>query len=249
MTILIIEDEFRAANQLQSLLKKMPISYEVLDVIDSIEQAVFWIQNNPSPDLIFMDIQLADGLSFEIFNHVSIESPIIFTTAFDQYAIQAFKVNSIDYLLKPVQEDDLKKAIEKYQKTSAIQRIDAALITQFLNASASKKREGILVKDGNGFIHLKLSEFSYIYSEDGITLGINNTKRYIIDETIDTLFQSLAKDQFFRINRGQIIHKSAVQKIEPYFNHRVKLELKNDIGHELIVSRAKTPEFKDWMNQ
>ena len=249
MQILIIEDEIRAANQLQNLLKACHFKFNLLGILDSVEEAVHWFEKNATPDLIFMDIQLADGLSFEIFHHIKVDSPIIFTTAFDQYAIQAFKVNSVDYLLKPIQKDDLQKALEKFTKSNSVAILDQNLLTQLLlNFQSSNVRKGILVKDGSGFIQIQTSELEYVYSEDSITFGVVAGKRFIIEETLDQLFQTLDNNQFFRINRGQIISKSAIEKLEPYLNHRVKLSVSNPRDQTFIVSRSKTAEFKDWMN-
>ena len=250
MQILIIEDEPRAANQLKSMLKACDFDFQLLDIIDTVENAVQWFQDNESPDLVFMDIQLADGLSFEIFQKTTVEAPIIFTTAFDQYAIQAFKVNSVDYLLKPIQKDDLSLALDKFSKSKASAAIAPNVLQQLLGSlQATSKREGILVKDGSGFVQIKTSELLYCYSEESITFGVTAGKRFIINETIDELFSSLSDDEFFRINRGQVVAKTAVQKIDPYFNHRFKLTISNPRDQEFIVSRAKTNEFKDWMNR
>ena len=249
MQLLIIEDEARAANQLQNLLKACEFDFDLLGIIDTVEDAVNWFQKNNTPNLIFMDIQLADGLSFEIFQKVKIEAPIIFTAAFDQYAIQAFKVNSIDYLLKPIQKNDMQAAIDKFAKSKRPTGFDQRLLKQLLTSmQAPTLRKGILVKDGTGFIQIKTSDLQYIYSEDSITFGVTSRKRYIIEETIDQLFQTLDSNQFFRINRGQIVAKSTIEKKEPYFNHRVKLSITNPRNQEFVVSRPKTSEFKSWLN-
>lgn len=250
MKILIIEDEPRAASQLQRMLTACSIAYELLGIIDTVEEAIQWFENNKAPELVFMDIQLADGLSFEIFQKTAVESPIIFTTAFDQYAIQAFKVNSVDYLLKPIQQDDLEKALDMFRKSNKSYSFDPETLKQLLGSvQANPKREGILVKEGSGFLQIKIAQLRYCYSEDSISFGVTSDKRYIINETIDELFDSLDKSQFYKINRGQIVAKDSVQKIEPYFNHRVKLSIANPRDQEFIVSRPKTPDFKDWMNQ
>jgi DNA-binding LytR/AlgR family response regulator len=249
MRILIIEDEPRAANQLQRMLKACSFDYVLLDVIDTVEDAVIWFQKNSTPDLVFMDIQLADGLSFEIFQKTAVDAPIIFTTAFDQYAIQAFKVNSVDYLLKPVQKDDLDIALEKFLKSNKPASIDPAILKQLLGSiQVPAKREGLLVKEGGGFVQIKVSDLLYCYSEDSITFGVTSNKRFIIEETMDELFNSLDENSFFRINRGQMVAKTAIQKIDPYFNHRVKLSVANPRNQEFIVSRPKTSDFKKWMN-
>lgn len=250
MHLLIIEDEARAANQLQKLLKACQFEYQLLGIIDTVEDAVSWFQQHTPPDLVFLDIQLADGLSFEIFQKVTVDAPIIFTTAFDQYAIQAFKVNSIDYLLKPIQEDDLKMALDKFQKVNTAPTLSPAVLQQLLGSmQASPERSGVLVKDGSGHVQLKIADLLYAYSQDGITFGVTATKRYIIDETLDQLSSSLDQNQFYRINRGQVVAKRIVQKIEPYFNHRVVLTVTNPRDQSFIVSRQKTGGFKEWMNR
>jgi DNA-binding LytR/AlgR family response regulator len=250
MHILIIEDEPRAAGQLQRMLKTCSFDFQTLGIIDTVEDAVHWFQEHPAPDLVFMDIQLADGLSFEIFQKTNVEAPIIFTTAFDEYAIQAFKVNSIDYLLKPIQKEDLNPALDKFKKAKSSTALAPGVLKQLLGSLPSAlKREGLLVKEGGGFVQIRISELLYCYSEDSITFGVTSNKRFIIDETIDELFGSLDHDKFYKINRGQMVAKTSIQKIDPYFNHRVKLTIANPRDQEFIVSRPKTSEFKDWMNK
>ncbi|MEM7380711.1 MAG: LytTR family DNA-binding domain-containing protein, partial [Bacteroidota bacterium] len=233
-----------------NLLTSCGFDYELLGIIDTVEEAVEWFRTNASPELVFMDIQLADGLSFEIFQSVSVDAPIIFTTAFDQYAIQAFKVNSIDYLLKPVQEEDLNLALDKFSRSNKSQTLDPQILKQLLGSvQAQEARSGILVKDGDGFVQILISDLLYAYSEESITFGVTQARRFIIDETIDQLYQTLDPLAFYRINRGQVIAKSAITKIDRYFNHRLKLSILNPRDQEFIVSRPKTADFKDWMNR
>lgn len=250
MQVLIIEDETRAVNQLQKMLIECNFHFEILGVIDSVQDSISWFKTNTSPDLVFLDIQLADGLSFEIFQKIEVSAPIIFTTAFDQYAIQAFKVNSIDYLLKPIQQNDLLKAIQKFQNSKKSNAIDQSVLKQLLSGMQTKcRRQGVLVKEGGGFVQLKISDLQYIYSDDGITFGVTTSKRYIIEETLDQFFKDLDEEEFYRINRGQIISKQAIQRISPYFNHRIKLSVSNPRDQEFIVSRQKTSDFKKWLNR
>lgn len=250
MKIVIIEDEVRAAGQLQRMLNTCGFEHDLLAVIDTVEDTIRWFQENALPDLVFMDIQLADGLSFEVFQKVDIEAPIIFTTAFDQYAIEAFKVNSVDYLLKPIQNDDLKRALEKFKKANKPNVIDQTILKQLLGSfQATPKREGILVKEGNGFYQIKVSELLYCYSEDSVTFGVTSKKRFVINETLDELFASLDSSNFFKINRSQIVAKNSIEKIDSYFNHRVILTITNPRDQEFIVSRPKTSDFKEWLNQ
>lgn len=250
MKVLIIEDESRAVRQLQTMLQKCNFEYELLGVLESVEESISWFQNNETPELVFLDIQLADGLSFEIFQKVEVTVPIIFTTAFDQYAIQAFKVNSIDYLLKPIQHDELDVALTKFKKTTSPKGIDPQVMQQLISSLQPKKyRASILVKQGSGLVQLKVADLLYAYSDDGLVFGVSSTNRYLIDETMDQLFQSLDPTIYFRINRGQLVAKNAILKIDPYFNHRVKLTMANPKDQEFIVSRPKTSEFKEWMNR
>lgn len=250
MQILIIEDEARAANQLQKLLQTLDFDYEVLGIIDTVVESVDWFRKNETPDLVFMDIQLADGLSFEIFQKVRLYCPIIFTTAFDQYAIRAFKVNSVDYLLKPVQLGDLQQAMDKFGRSKQQLTLDHEMLNNFLtDVHDARRREGILVRQGDGFVQLRISNLLYAYSEDSITFGVTENQRVIIDETLDELYPSLDSNQFFRINRGQIVAKSAISKIRKYFNHRLKLTIARAKDQEFIVSRQKTNDFKNWLNR
>jgi two-component system, LytTR family, response regulator len=247
--IVIVEDEPRAASQLQRMLTACDFEYELLEIIDTVEDAVPWFQKNTTPDLVFMDIQLADGLSFEIFQNIEVDAPIIFTTAFDQYAIQAFKVNSVDYLLKPIQKADLNTALDKFLKSNKPAAIAPSLLKQLLGSmQQAPKRDGLLVKEGNGFVQIKVSDLLYCYSEASITFGVTSNKRFIIDETLDELMGSLDPNRFYKINRGQLVAKAAIEKMNPYFNHRVKLSVTNPRDQEFIVSRPKTADFKQWMN-
>lgn len=250
MNVLIIEDEPRAARQLQNLLKKSDFNFTLLEVIDTVEDSIKWFAQHSPPDLVFMDIQLADGLSFEIFQKIEVNAPIIFTTAFDQYAIQAFKVNSVDYLLKPIQQQDLDLALKKFEKSKASSGIPTSILKDLLGSlQEPQKRSGILVREGNDYVQIKLSELLYVYSEDSVTFGVTEKRRYILSETIDQLFSSLDAKDFYQINRGQIVSKSAIQKFSPYFNSRVKLQVSNSRDQEFVVSRQKTSDFKEWMNR
>ncbi|MEM6376930.1 MAG: LytTR family transcriptional regulator DNA-binding domain-containing protein [Bacteroidota bacterium] len=249
MQILIIEDEARAANQLKQLLATIAFEYVLLDQIDSIEESVQWLSTHPAPELIFMDIQLADGLSFEIFKHVEVSSPIIFTTAFDEYAIKAFKVNSIDYLLKPVQETELAQAIKKLKSRKQNDQITPQVMQSLLNSlQQPTKRTSVLVKDGSGYLHLRVQDIVYIYAEDKLCFVKTQAKRYILNETIDQFMITVDEQHFFKINRAQVVTRTAVTRLEPYFNHRVKVLLSPATDMEFIVSRNRTPEFKAWLN-
>ena len=254
MNILIIEDEIRASQQLKAMLQKNFPEVKVLQILESVEDSVEWFNNNTSPDLILMDIQLADGLSFEIFQKTKIEAPVIFTTAYDQYSIKAFKVNSIDYLLKPIQEDDLNNALNKYKKLyqkESTTNISPSTIEQLLqNLSPEKSRKRFMVKEGNSMTFIQIDAVSHFYSEDGISFLVTHEgKRYIVDQTLDSIGKEININDFFQINRGQIVNIAAVEKIHPYFNHRLKLDVKGNSKLDFIVSRNRASEFKGWVNQ
>jgi len=251
MNILIIEDEINAFEYLQSMVKKMQPKANILAHLDSVEDSVNWLHQHEQPDVIFMDIQLADGLCFEIFNYVKVKAPIIFTTAFDQYAIEAFKVNSIDYLLKPVNPEDLMKALQKYQ---AQQAATAGAFNQQIQSVFGQlnrqKKHRCLVKRGNHFEFIEVSDIAFVHSESSITfLHTFDGKRHLYNNTIEGLVKSLDETLFFQISRHQIVNINAVQKIHPYFNQRLKLELNTPTESiEFLVSRSKISSFKNWID-
>ncbi|MEM6317088.1 MAG: LytTR family DNA-binding domain-containing protein [Bacteroidota bacterium] len=251
MRVLIIEDEIRAAKQLEAMLTNMFPKIEVVDILDSVEESVAWLQQHLHPDLMILDIQLADGLSFEILQQVEVEVPIIFTTAYDQYSIRAFKVNSIDYLLKPIQEEDLRIAIEKYLKLNKrdSSKLDLLMVEKLINNLVTDKtRKRFVVKDGNSMSFVQVGDIQFFYSEDSISFLMTNTKkRYIVDMTLDTIEKDLNDHQFFRINRKQIVNINAIQRMHPYFNHRLKLDLSGHSQLEFIVSRKRLQSFKEWI--
>ena len=249
--VLIIEDEQPAAKRIKKLVADLDPKIEIIDVIDSVEDAGEWFKNNEMPDLAFFDIQLADGLSFSIFEQAEVTCPVIFTTAYDQYAIKAFKVNSIDYLLKPIEPEALQNAWNKFQSLSkesgpTLQEMMAAF--QQMNQKKNFK-ERFLIKKGDGFKYLTINEVAYFLSDNGLTFLIDKTgKRYVIDDKMDSLADSLDSHQFFRINRKFIIGENAVSKISNYFNSRLKLELLPVVKEEVIVARERVGEFKKWLN-
>ena len=252
MNALIIEDEFHAAKRLKELLHQQHPQIKILKVIDSIEDSVEWLSEAPAPDLIFMDIQLADGISFEIFNQVEIFTPVIFTTAFDGYMLDAFKTSGIDYLLKPIEEDQLKRAIQKLDtlRKGLQTNLDLGGIQNLLrHLDGNSFRKQFLVKKQNALVPVKVEDISFFYSEDGLTMIQTRQNKSIIDHTLDELEDLLNPDDFFRINRQQILSRSEISKIHPYFNHRLKIDLVKSYSHEFIVSRKRSKAFKNWMNK
>jgi len=253
MKILLIEDEQPAAKRLAKLLEELCPEGEITEVIDSVESAVKWLRIFPAPDLIFMDIQLADGLSFDIFSQVEVLSPVIFTTAFDQYTLRAFKVNSVDYLLKPIDPEELKSALEKHSKYSYRQEIyDRSGIEKMLLDVLRPRdyKERFLVKNGQLLNYVPVNEVAYFFSEDGVAfLQCHHGKKHIIEYTLDQLEGMLNPRDFFRINRQVILRPEAIQKIVTWFNSRLKLEIQpaNDVN--LVVSRERVADFKDWLDR
>jgi len=251
MKVLIIEDEKPAAKRLTKLVKQFRPDIEVLDMIDSVENAVEWLENYKKPDLIFMDVQLADGVSFEIFGQTEVTSPIVFTTAYDEYALQAFKVNSLDYLLKPIDPEELEKALCQYDNYYKNKQVDNSAIEQLLHTLTKKEyKERFLVKIGQQLTYLKVADIAYFYSEDGLIFACQeNGKRHNLDYTLDQLMDILDPADFFRINRKIITHLPAIKKIHTYFNSRLKLELSPSTELETIVSRDRVGDFKRWLDK
>ena len=253
MKVVIVEDEINAFEYLKSSLTKIIRDLEVVQHLESIKASVNFFQSNEDFDLIFMDIQIADGLSFEIFNHVTVKKPIIFTTAYDQYAVDAFKVHSVDYLLKPIHIDDLTKSIEKYRslyKASSVDTSDKLL--EMMSQLNKKKKNRCLVKKGGHFEYVSVTDIAYVVSEDSITfLHTFDGSRYMYAKTVEQLYEELDHDDFFQINRSQIVNCQAVSQIHPFLNQRLKLQLshKGSDASDFIVSRKRMTEFKEWMDK
>lgn len=253
MKVVIVEDEINAFEYLASSLRHIVEDIEVVKHLESVKSSVNYFQSNDDFELIFMDIQIADGLSFEIFNHVPLKKPIIFTTAYDQYAVEAFKVHSVDYLLKPIHKDDLAKAIGKYKSMFRdAQAGSSDALYKMMSQLNKKKKNRCLVKKGGHFEYVSVSDIAYVASEDSITfLHTFEGSRYIYSKTVEQLYEELDHNDFFKINRSQIINGNAVSQIHPYLNQRLKLQLtpKASESSEFVVSRKRMMEFKEWMDE
>ncbi len=246
MKILIIEDEDAAARRLQKMVKEITPESEVVGQLDSVEAVLNWLQDNELPELIFMDIHLADGSSFEIFNHVQIEKPVIFTTAYDQYAIQAFKVNAIDYLLKPIKRQELEQAIEKYKKWRGGARMDYARLARALQGEQFNRR--FLIRIGQSIRVVEMKEAAYFYTESKITFVVTKEgKRYPLDYSLEKLEEMADPQVFFRINRQFIVNIDAIKEMYAYSKSRVKLELLPPCDLDTVVSTERSPYFKKWL--
>ncbi|PIF71670.1 LytTR family DNA-binding domain-containing protein [Flavobacterium sp. 2] len=254
MTTLIIEDEKPAARLLQRKLEKLDITVKTM--LHSVEESLHWFTNNEHPDLIFLDIQLSDGLSFEIFERINIQSAIIFTTAYDEYALKAFKLNSIDYLLKPIDEDDLEAAVVKYKaripKTDSGNRnlqLDFEQIRQMLSNPFEKSfKKRFTVKIGQHLKVITTEEIECFFSENkGTYIHTFDNRNYLIDSTLEILEQELDKKDFFRVSRKFIVPLQAIREIQVYTNSRLKVILPTYKEDQVIVSREKVQDFKTWL--
>jgi len=252
MNILIIEDEPHAAERLISLIRQqMPVN--VLAELDTITRSVAWLQKNPAPDLIFMDIQLADGISFQIFEQVKVKTPVIFTTAYNEYALKAFKVNSIDYLLKPIDAEELQVALTKWKGlTAPITAPDKMMesIAYAMQMLTKKYKERFVLKVGEHLRTVEVEDVLFFYSQEKTTFAhTKDSRKSILDFTLDQLEELLDPRSFFRINRKYIIAISALQDMIHHTNSRLKVKLKGSDDSDIIVARERVQDFKDWLDR
>lgn len=250
MKVLIIEDEQPATHKLIRLLEEADKQIEVIDVLASIEQTINWFAVHPGPELIFMDIQLEDGISFEIFETCKIQTPVIFTTAYDEYALKAFKVNSIDYLLKPIAPDDLKAALDKFNVLHR-QQANYSRLESIISQLQPKTKERFLIKIGEHYRSVQtLSIHCFFIMERNTFIQTDTGKTYPIDYSLDKIEQLVDPGQFFRINRNFIVNFSAIQDILIYSSGRLKIILNGLTEKEdILVSRERVTEFKEWMDR
>ena len=253
LKILIIEDEDLAARRLIRLIKELEDEVEVLDVLDSVKSSVAWLQENSHKvDLIFHDIHLADGNSFSIFEEVQIDVPIIFSTAYDQYAIQAFKVNSIDYLLKPVEKDELAQSLAKFRQAQL--HVPMSQMIQMAEALRTSKTDSyqqrFLVTAGEKIKSIPIEDIAYFFGQQKyVFLITKDNRRHIVDYTLGKLEDLLDPKDFFRINRQFIIHFPAIEVMHAYSKSRIKVGLSPEPEMEAIVSIDKSRKFKEWLNR
>lgn len=254
MKTVIIEDEAFAADALEAMILKLRPAMEITARLESVEEALEWFSGNPQPDLMFCDIHLSDGSSFEIFKNIDLQSPVIFTTAYNEYAIEAFKVNSVDYLLKPIKQKALEQAVEKFEslQNGSMQR-ELENIKNLLQQSALKKTEvkksRFMVKSGQSIRVIQQEEAAYFLAEEGVVLLVNFEKqRFIVNYTLDQLEEQLNETIFFRVNRQLIVNINAVAKAEPYFKGRLILQTDPPTNEDQVISSNKAAAFKDWLD-
>lgn len=253
MTVLIIEDEPLAAQRLENLVKSLEPTAVLLDKLDTVKRAVAWLEENPPPDLIFMDIQLADGISFMIFDQVQVRSPVIFTTAYDAYALKAFKVNSIDYILKPVDKDELGAALTKFRSLNRNESDTRHMLTnlsQTIQGLTKKHKTRFVIKVGEHLRTVEVGTILYFYSQDKTTFCCTTDNRsHILDYTLEQVEELLDPARFFRISRKYLVAAPAIQDIISYTNSRLRLVLKASQDNDIIVARERVQEFKDWLDR
>ncbi len=250
MRVLIFEDEKHTAERLTSLLKEIDASMEILAIIGSVEKGISWFKENELPDLIFQDIQLSDGNCFEIFEAVDMSSPVIFTTAFSNFALRSFEVNSIDYIIKPYDIKDIRAALEKLKNIKGVFQLpEKDLLKEIFNKKAIAPKKRFLVKIGDSFTSINSSDIAYLISKDGVTFAkLFNDREYIVDFSIAELSSKMETSDFFQINRKMIIHINSVAEINSWFNSRLKLTLNPIIEEEIVVSRERVRSFKEWLD-
>ena len=253
MKVLIIEDEAPAFRRLQKILEESDPDIEIIEVIDSVEEAVKWFRNHESPHLIFMDIQLNDGISFEIFDQVKVTAPVIFTTAFDEYMLKAFKVNSIDYLLKPIRPEDLAQSLEKYKEMKmsfgAHESVDISTLVKEIRLDDRKFKSRFLAKLGDKLISIETDDVAYFQSKHGVVhLVTQQNKKYLLDLSLDEVYQELDPEKFYRANRQFIVRFKAIAVVHRYHKGKLLVEMSPKTDEEIIVSAEKSSSFKSWLD-
>lgn len=247
MKIVIVEDEPAAANQLKFMLNQLNINHEILATIESVEEGIEWFEQNESPSLIFSDIQLADGISFEIYEQIQLKAPIIFTTAFDEYAIRAFKLNSVDYLLKPIDVDALQFAIEKYHGQ---QLFKEELLNELIQQQVFLQktyRKSFLVRFRGKLLPIKSEDFAYFFIENGLVYAqLFDGRKFMMDFKLDDIEKQLNPEEFIRGNRQYIISRESITEIQSYINSRAKVKIKPTAPKDVIISKEKVTQFKKW---
>ena len=254
MNVIIIEDEHLTAERIQTLLMKLDPEITVLSIIDSVNKALKWFTEHDSPDLVFMDIQLADGISFDIFDRVQIDAPVIFITAYQEYAIRAFKVNSVDYLLKPIAEHDLKAALDKYrslfQRELSLPAIGSDLLASIRQMISKPYKSRFMVKVGDRIKSVDVEHILYFYSQQkGTFIQTEENRSYAVDYTLDKLMEVLDPALFHRINRKYLCSHRAIAELISLSGSKLKVRLQNSEDDQIYISRERLASFKEWLDQ
>jgi two-component system LytT family response regulator len=249
MKVIIVEDETLVAQNLKSILNEIG-TIDIIATLESVADTVAWFKLNDSPDIMFLDIHLADGSAFEIFDRVKIDCPVIFTTAYDEYALKAFKVNSIDYLLKPIDINSVIRSLDKYKRLTGgngIKETDLQNLISYFKKSIVYRNNFLVHSKGDKLIPLNADDIAYIFIDFGSVKSISyNYTTYNMDNTLDELEGMINPDMFFRANRQFIISRKAIKDIDLWFNSRLSVNLKVPVPEKILVSKARVPEFKNW---
>ena len=247
MKVLIIEDEKPAAEKLKKAIQKIDPAISIESTLGSVRDAVIWMQNNPVPELVFMDIELSDGLSFKIFEQVKIGCPVIFTTAYDEYWQEAFEHNSIDYLLKPVKQEKLEAAIKKYEQLKKYFTGNFQQLLQWQQQPQQAYKKRFLVKKGNDYITVKTEDIAYFYATHKLVCMVEKEgQKFILDKSLADLEKELEPAMFYRVNRKYLVNINAIKKIKSYPKSKLQLELSPSVAEEIIVSQENAAVFKEW---
>lgn len=253
MKVLIIEDEAPAFRRLEKILLEIDSNIEIVEVLDSVEETVKWMKNHDRPDLTLMDIQISDGISFQIFDQIDVKCPVIFTTAFDEYLLKAFKVNSIDYLLKPIKKEDLERSLEKYRNLQANfngNGLDMSALLSQINLSETKYKSRFLVKQGDKMLAIRSEDIVCFQSKHGVVhINTKNDKTYLSDFTLDELSVQLEPSIFFRANRQFIVNADYINTVHKHFKGKLMVEMDHFLDDQILVSSEKATTFKQWLDQ
>jgi len=256
MKTLIIEDEKAAVRNLKVLIAEVAPEIEIVSVLDSIQDSIEWFRHNPLPELVFLDIHLADGSAFEIFEHVDIRCPVIFTTAYDEYALRAFKVNSVDYLLKPIDRSDIQKALQKLKQLRETDDAaplhsgnDYRAIIKALKQEENYKTHFLIPSKGSKLLPLSVDSILFFYIHEGnVKARLANGNEHLFPQTLDEVGECLDPARFFRANRQYLISRKAIKDIELWFHGRLAVNLIVPLSERILISKAKVPEFKEWIS-
>lgn len=248
MKIIIIEDEKPAAEKLLKALQKAAPDAEIAAVLGSVKESVDWLQSNPMPDLLFVDIELSDGLSFKIFEKTGIDVPVIFCTAFDEYWQEAFEHNSIDYLLKPVKQEKLEAALNKYLRLKKHSVSGIRQLTQWQQLQPNGYKKRFLVKRGIDYISIKTEDIAYFYAAHKLVCMVDNrNQKFILDQSLADIEKQLDPSLFYRVNRKYLIQSHAIKKIKSFPKSKLQLEVEPPVNEEIIISQENVAAFKEWM--
>jgi DNA-binding LytR/AlgR family response regulator len=252
MKVLVVEDEPLAAEKIIDYINELVPDAAAEGPITNIEEGILWFENHDEPDVIISDIMLADGLCFDIYNSIHIKCPVIFTTAYDEYAIRAFEVNSVDYLLKPISKDKLKASLNKITTLAGKTQedIDFNKLADLLRQTSKTYKSRFLVKIGQKIKAIPTNKIAYFFTQDKLSFIVSHQgEKFPVDNSLEEIDAMVDPNYFFRINRKYVVHIEAVKEIHPYFKGRLKLKLKPEVDEDIVISSEKTPSFKSWLDQ